>query len=236
MDTDTIRRETELVRADWAGRGRHWDRRADEIAEQAARMNAPLIEAADIAPGQQVCEIATGAGEPALSVAVLVGDGRPRLRHRPLPRDGAGRPPPGRRPGAPQYHLPHRRHAGAPRRGLRVRPGDLPLRADVLPGACACRRRGAARAQARRAGGPSRLGAARGDDHVRRLRRCHRGRARPSRRGGGDRSRPAVFPGRPRRTCQRADRRRAHATWRSARSASRPGSRRRPPSGRPSST
>ena len=73
MDTDTIRRETELVRADWAGRGRHWDRRADEIAEQAARMNAPLIEAADIAPGQQVCEIATGAGEPALSVAVLVG-------------------------------------------------------------------------------------------------------------------------------------------------------------------
>ncbi|MDD9992320.1 MAG: class I SAM-dependent methyltransferase [Rhodospirillales bacterium] len=73
MDTDAIRRETELVRADWAGRGRHWDRRADEIAEQAARMNAPLIEAADIAPGQQVCDIATGAGEPALSVAALVG-------------------------------------------------------------------------------------------------------------------------------------------------------------------
>ena len=73
MDADAIRRETELVRADWAGRGRHWDRRADEIAEQAARMNAPLIEAADIATGQQVCDIATGAGEPALSVAVLVG-------------------------------------------------------------------------------------------------------------------------------------------------------------------
>ena len=73
MDTDTIKRETELVRTDWAGRGRHWDRRADEIAEQAARMNAPLIEAADIATGQQVCDIATGAGEPALSVAALVG-------------------------------------------------------------------------------------------------------------------------------------------------------------------
>ena len=73
MDADAIKRETELVRADWAGRGRHWDRRADEIAEQAARMNVPLIEAADIAPGQQVCDIATGAGEPALSVAALVG-------------------------------------------------------------------------------------------------------------------------------------------------------------------
>ena len=73
MDADAIKRETELVRADWAGRGRHWDRRADEIAEQAARVNAPLIEAADIAPGQQVCDIATGAGEPALSVASLVG-------------------------------------------------------------------------------------------------------------------------------------------------------------------
>ena len=36
-------------------------------------MNAPLIEAADIAPGQQVCDIATGAGEPALSIAALVG-------------------------------------------------------------------------------------------------------------------------------------------------------------------
>ena len=73
MDTDAIRRETERVRADWAARGRHWDRRSDEIAEQAARMNAPLIEAAAIEPGQQVCDIATGAGEPALSVAALVG-------------------------------------------------------------------------------------------------------------------------------------------------------------------
>ena len=73
MDAEAIRRETERVRADWAGRGRHWDRRADEIAEQAARLNAPLIEAAGIAPGQQVCDLATGAGEPALGVAALVG-------------------------------------------------------------------------------------------------------------------------------------------------------------------
>ncbi len=74
MDEDAIRRETERVRADWAARGRHWDRRADDIAEQAARMNAPLIEAAGIAPGQRVCDIATGAGEPALSVAAQVGE------------------------------------------------------------------------------------------------------------------------------------------------------------------
>ena len=73
MDADAIRRETERVRADWSARGRHWDRRSDELAEQAARMNEPLIEAAGIEPGQQVCDIATGAGEPALSVAHLVG-------------------------------------------------------------------------------------------------------------------------------------------------------------------
>lgn len=77
MDEEAIRRETERVRADWAARGRHWDRRADEIAEQAARLNAPLIEDAAIAPGQRVCDIATGAGEPALDMAALVGaDGR----------------------------------------------------------------------------------------------------------------------------------------------------------------
>ena len=74
MDADAVRRETERVRADWAARGRHWDRRADDIAEQAARLNAPLIEAAGIAPGQRVCDLATGAGEPALSVAALVGE------------------------------------------------------------------------------------------------------------------------------------------------------------------
>ena len=77
MDEEAVRRETERARADWAARGRHWDRRADEIAEQAARLNAPLIEAAAIAPGQRVCDIATGAGEPALGMAELVGaDGR----------------------------------------------------------------------------------------------------------------------------------------------------------------
>jgi SAM-dependent methyltransferase len=74
MRQDEIQRETERVRADWAGRGRFWDKRADEIAEQAARMNAPLIEAAVIEPGQRVCDIATGAGEPALSIAQLVGE------------------------------------------------------------------------------------------------------------------------------------------------------------------
>lgn len=72
MNEEAARRETERVRADWAARGRHWDRRADEIAEQAARMNAPLIEAAAIAPGQRVCDLATGAGEPALDIAERV--------------------------------------------------------------------------------------------------------------------------------------------------------------------
>ncbi len=74
MTSRSHQEETERVRADWARRGRHWDKRADELAEQAAHMNEPLIEAADIQAGQRVLDLATGAGEPALTVARLVGE------------------------------------------------------------------------------------------------------------------------------------------------------------------
>ena len=73
MTEDIIARETERVRLDWSLRGKHWDAQADLVAETADRFNQPLIEAAGIAAGHMVLDLATGAGEPALSVAKLTG-------------------------------------------------------------------------------------------------------------------------------------------------------------------
>lgn len=61
------------VRTDWQGRAPFWDRWADAIAELADRMNRPLIEAVGIGPGQKVLDLASGTGEPALTIARLVG-------------------------------------------------------------------------------------------------------------------------------------------------------------------
>ena len=72
MSEDHIISETERVREDWTRRGKHWDSRADEVAEMADRFNQPLIEAVGIAPGHKVLDLASGAGEPALTVAGMV--------------------------------------------------------------------------------------------------------------------------------------------------------------------
>ena len=63
----------ELVRADWSNRGAAWDRWADELAAMADRFNQPLLDAADVRPGQRVLDLASGAGEPALTIAGRVG-------------------------------------------------------------------------------------------------------------------------------------------------------------------
>lgn len=73
MTADSISRQREAVREDWVGRSKHWDGRADQVAEPAARLNMPLIEAAGIKSGQKVLDIATGAGEPGLTVATMIG-------------------------------------------------------------------------------------------------------------------------------------------------------------------
>ncbi len=66
-----------IERVEWAQRGAAWDRQADRMAALAARLNQPLIEAADLHPGQAVLDLASGAGEPALTIAALVApDGR----------------------------------------------------------------------------------------------------------------------------------------------------------------
>ncbi|MHA1536275.1 MAG: class I SAM-dependent methyltransferase [Alphaproteobacteria bacterium] len=50
-----------------------WDAWAASVAEQSEGFNNPLIEAAGIAEGMKILDLASGAGEPALSVARLVG-------------------------------------------------------------------------------------------------------------------------------------------------------------------
>jgi ubiquinone/menaquinone biosynthesis C-methylase UbiE len=57
----------------WAGKAEAYDRWADPQAETAERFNAPLLEAAGVAEGQSVLDLAAGAGEPALSAARRVG-------------------------------------------------------------------------------------------------------------------------------------------------------------------
>lgn len=57
----------------WRRRGKFWDEQSDTIARAAETLNQPLIDAADIQPGQQVLDLASGPGEPALTIARLVG-------------------------------------------------------------------------------------------------------------------------------------------------------------------
>lgn len=58
----------------WVKKSAAWDRWADEISGLAERLNAPLLDAADLAPGLNVLDLASGVGEPALSIARRVGD------------------------------------------------------------------------------------------------------------------------------------------------------------------
>lgn len=65
--------DTETWIAHWDRLGPGWDRWADRMAQQAEGLNRPLIEAAGVQPGDTVLDLASGAGEPALSVAQAVG-------------------------------------------------------------------------------------------------------------------------------------------------------------------
>ncbi|MEQ8388299.1 MAG: class I SAM-dependent methyltransferase [Alphaproteobacteria bacterium] len=63
----------EQVREDWAKRGSYWDEWADQMGEQSDIFNLPFVEIADIRPGQRTLDLASGAGEPALTIAKKVG-------------------------------------------------------------------------------------------------------------------------------------------------------------------
>jgi len=71
--TERSKPDKNAVHAFWTGKAPMWDRHADQIADMAARMNRPLIEAVGIELGQRVLDLASGAGEPALSISERVG-------------------------------------------------------------------------------------------------------------------------------------------------------------------
>ncbi|MBU0723755.1 MAG: methyltransferase domain-containing protein [Alphaproteobacteria bacterium] len=69
-DDDAFR---EWQKQAWTDRGEGWDRRADEMEEMSKRFNDPLLDLAGIERGMIVLDLASGAGEPALSAARRVG-------------------------------------------------------------------------------------------------------------------------------------------------------------------
>ncbi|WP_029007401.1 class I SAM-dependent methyltransferase [Azospirillum halopraeferens] len=60
-------------RTRWSAAAGHWDRWADPMAELADKLNRPLLDAAGAAPGHRILDLASGAGEPALSAARRAG-------------------------------------------------------------------------------------------------------------------------------------------------------------------
>jgi len=61
------------VKHNWTIRAPAWNQWAERVEKMARRFNEPLIEAAGIAPGMRVLDLASGAGEPALTIARTVG-------------------------------------------------------------------------------------------------------------------------------------------------------------------
>lgn len=66
-------RQRQETAANWATRADAWDEWADRIATFAEPLNLPLIEASGAGPGARVLDLASGAGEPAIPLARLVG-------------------------------------------------------------------------------------------------------------------------------------------------------------------
>lgn len=62
-------------RARWTASAEAWDRWADPMADLADKLNRPLLDAAGMIDGDRVLDLASGAGEPALSAARRVGSG-----------------------------------------------------------------------------------------------------------------------------------------------------------------
>ena len=65
--------DADAARDYWATRAPQWDAWADDLAPLAERFNAALIAAIDVRPGQTLLDLASGAGEPALTLAKHVG-------------------------------------------------------------------------------------------------------------------------------------------------------------------
>jgi len=73
MTSDLAPVDKDEVKRNWAIRAPAWNQWAERVEKMARRFNEPLIEAADITPGMRVLDLASGAGEPALTIARTVG-------------------------------------------------------------------------------------------------------------------------------------------------------------------
>jgi SAM-dependent methyltransferase len=67
------RQQQDETRDNWVLRAGAWNEQADHLARLAGGLNEPLIAAAGVTPGHQVLDLASGVGEPAISIAALVG-------------------------------------------------------------------------------------------------------------------------------------------------------------------
>ena len=62
------------VKRNWTIRAPAWNKWAERVEKMARRFNEPLIEAAGIKAGMHVLDLASGSGEPALTIARTVGE------------------------------------------------------------------------------------------------------------------------------------------------------------------
>lgn len=68
-ETDVTAIDADAERERWTASAALWDRWADPMAELADKLNQPLLDAAGVAAGAAVLDLASGTGEPALSAA-----------------------------------------------------------------------------------------------------------------------------------------------------------------------
>lgn len=71
--TDPGKPDAAAERARWAASGAAWDRWADSMADPADRVNRPLLDLCGVTAGDRLLDLASGAGEPALTAATLAG-------------------------------------------------------------------------------------------------------------------------------------------------------------------
>ncbi|RED53544.1 ubiquinone/menaquinone biosynthesis C-methylase UbiE [Aestuariispira insulae] len=58
----------------WAGKAGDWVQWADPVARLAEKINIPFLESIDLAPGHRLLDLASGAGEPAMSALSIAGE------------------------------------------------------------------------------------------------------------------------------------------------------------------
>jgi SAM-dependent methyltransferase len=73
QDEAARRQQQRETRENWALRAEQWKEQADHLAKLAHGLNKPLVAAAGVGPGHHVLDLASGVGEPALSMSGTVG-------------------------------------------------------------------------------------------------------------------------------------------------------------------